>query len=146
VSDIVREALEAYLGLRPTEPGQVSDTPDTVSDLAARVNAVVSDIASLQERLERLDAYLTTRTPRVRQRPTKRPTPPPPEPAPAVDTRQARTAGGQRKLTPRQVRALRDKHRRGVPVPALMDEYGISRASVFRYLQSDKRSGEVDGP
>jgi hypothetical protein len=143
VSDIVREALEAYLGLRPTErptePGQGSDTPDTVSDLAARVNAVVSDIASLQERLERLDAYLTTRTPRVRQRPTQRPTPPQPEPAPAVDTRQARTAGGQRKLTPRQVRALRDKHRRGVPVLALMDEYGISRASVFRYLQSDKR-------
>jgi hypothetical protein len=43
------------------------------------------------------------------------------------------------RLTPRQQRALRDKHRRGVPVPALMDEYGISRASVFRYLQSDKR-------
>jgi hypothetical protein len=52
---------------------------------------------------------------------------------------QPRTAGGQRKLTPRQVRALRDKHLRGVPVPALMEEYGLSRASVFRYLQSDKR-------
>jgi hypothetical protein len=46
-----------------------------------------------------------------------------------------------RKLTPRQGRALRDKHQRGVPVPALMGEYGISRASVFRYLQSDKRTG-----
>lgn len=44
-----------------------------------------------------------------------------------------------RKLTPRQIRALRDKHLRGVPVPALMDEYGLSRASVFRYLQSEKR-------
>jgi hypothetical protein len=44
-----------------------------------------------------------------------------------------------RKLTPRQIRALRDKHLRGMTVPALMDEYGISRASVFRYLQSDKR-------
>jgi hypothetical protein len=50
----------------------------------------------------------------------------------------------QRKLTPRQVRALRDKHLRGVPVPALMEEYGISRASVFRYLQSDKRSRSGD--
>jgi hypothetical protein len=48
-------------------------------------------------------------------------------------------AAHQRKLTPRQVRALRDKHRRGVPVPALMEEYGISRASVFRYLQSEQR-------
>jgi hypothetical protein len=37
------------------------------------------------------------------------------------------------------VRALRDKHLRGVPIAALMEEYGISRASVFRYLQSDKR-------
>jgi hypothetical protein len=44
-----------------------------------------------------------------------------------------------RKLTSRQIRALRDKHLRGVPVPALMEEYGLSRASVFRYLQSDKR-------
>jgi hypothetical protein len=44
-----------------------------------------------------------------------------------------------RKLTSRQIRALRDKHLRGVPVPALMEEYGISRASMFRYLQSDKR-------
>jgi hypothetical protein len=48
-------------------------------------------------------------------------------------------AARQRKLTPRQIRALRDKHLRGVPVPALMEEYGLSRASVFRYLRSDKR-------
>jgi hypothetical protein len=26
-----------------------------------------------------------------------------------------------------------------VTIPALMDEYGISRASVFRYLQKEKR-------
>jgi len=53
---------------------------------------------------------------------------------------QQKTSRGRRKLTPRQVRALRDKHLRGVPVPALLDEYGISRASLFRYLQSDKRA------
>jgi hypothetical protein len=51
----------------------------------------------------------------------------------------APTGRGQRKLTPRQQRALRDKYQRGVSVPALMDEYGMSRASVFRYLQSEKR-------
>jgi hypothetical protein len=44
-----------------------------------------------------------------------------------------------RKLTPRQIRALRDKHLRGVPLPALLEEYGISKASLFRYLRSDKR-------
>jgi hypothetical protein len=46
-----------------------------------------------------------------------------------------------RKLMPRQIRALRDKHLRGVPLPALMDEYQISKASLFRYLRSDKRGG-----
>jgi len=52
---------------------------------------------------------------------------------------QARAPIGQRKLTPRQVRALRDKRHRGVSIEALMEEYAISRASVFRYLQSEKR-------
>jgi len=54
-------------------------------------------------------------------------------------TAAARTRRGQWKLTPRQRRALRDKRQRGVSIEALMDEYGLSRASVFRYLQSEKR-------
>jgi hypothetical protein len=49
------------------------------------------------------------------------------------------TGRGQRKLTPRLVRALRDKRHRGVSIEALMEEYALSRASVFRYLQSEKR-------
>jgi predicted HicB family RNase H-like nuclease len=52
---------------------------------------------------------------------------------------QEKASRDRHKLTPRQVRALRDKHLRGVPVPALLEEYDISRASLFRYLQSDKR-------
>jgi len=55
--------------------------------------------------------------------------------APAV----ARPRRGVPKLTPRQIRALRDKRQRGVSVAALQEEYGISRASVFRYLRSPKR-------
>lgn len=144
-SAIICEALEAYLGLgptlRPTIQGQLSDTlsdSPLMSDMSAKISALVSDVARLQERLEELDAYLATRPPRVRQRQTAGPTP-----ATPADMPQPRTAGGQRKLTPRQVRALRDKHLRGVPVPALMEEYGISRASVFRYLHSDKRAGRA---
>jgi hypothetical protein len=34
---------------------------------------------------------------------------------------------------------MRDKRQRGVSIEALMDEYGLSRASVFRYLQSEKQ-------
>jgi hypothetical protein len=108
--------------------------------MAATIQALVAEVASLQARLEQLEAALTPSAPRVRQRPTLRPTPAQPE-AP-----QPRTAGGQRKLTPRQQRALRDKYQRGVPVEALMEEYSISRASVFRYLQSDKRAGGTGGP
>jgi hypothetical protein len=41
---------------------------------------------------------------------------------------------GGLKLTPRQGKALRAKRARGVPVKALMEEYGVSKATVFRYL------------
>ena len=46
------------------------------------------------------------------------------EPSPSVPARHGR------KLTPRQIRCAEDKHLRGVTVPALMDEYGISRVCV----------------
>jgi hypothetical protein len=42
---------------------------------------------------------------------------------------------GQYKLTPRQVRSLRAKRQRGATIQSLMEEYGISRATLFRYLQ-----------
>jgi len=42
---------------------------------------------------------------------------------------------GQYKLTPRQAASLRAKRQRGAPIKALMEEYGISRATLFRYLQ-----------
>jgi Helix-turn-helix domain of resolvase len=45
------------------------------------------------------------------------------------------TPPGQYKLTPRQVASLRAKRQRGTPIKALMEEYGISRATVFRYLE-----------
>jgi hypothetical protein len=47
----------------------------------------------------------------------------------------AGTRRGVPKLTPRQVAALRRKRQRGTPIKALMEEYGISKATVFRYLQ-----------
>ena len=34
---------------------------------------------------------------------------------------------------------LWNAYERGVSVPALQEEYGISRSTVFRYLQSEKR-------
>jgi predicted DNA binding protein len=52
------------------------------------------------------------------------------QPSPALHTRP-----GQNKLTPRQVASLRAKRARRVPIKSLMEEYGISKATVFRYLQ-----------
>jgi hypothetical protein len=45
------------------------------------------------------------------------------------------TRRGGLKLTPEQEVALRAKRQQGIPIKALMEEYGISKASVFRYLQ-----------
>lgn len=79
VSDIMREALETYLGLRPTErptaPAPVSD----MSDVMAKLTALVSDGADLRNQLAALDAR-ETRPSRIRQRPTKHQTPRPTRP------------------------------------------------------------------
>jgi hypothetical protein len=54
----------------------------------------------------------------------------------------APTAGnirrGQYKLNRRQVSAMRAKRQRGVPIKALMEEYGLSKATVFRYLAAER--------
>jgi hypothetical protein len=44
-------------------------------------------------------------------------------------------APGQTKLTPLQIAEMRGKRAAGVPIKALMDEYGISKATLFRYLK-----------
>ena len=48
---------------------------------------------------------------------------------------------GQYKLTPRQVRSLRAKRARGTPIRALMEEFSISKATVFRYLATESDAG-----
>jgi hypothetical protein len=132
---LVREALSAYLAdLPPPGTPTPADSADTLRELQAQLAAVTA-------RVEMLELALTA-VPTPRRQDTARiADTPPPDADSAADTAPTPPppGRGQRKLTPRQVRALRDKHRRGVPVPALMEEYSISRASVFRYLQSEKR-------
>jgi hypothetical protein len=41
---------------------------------------------------------------------------------------------GGLKLTPGQAKALRAKRARGTSIKALMEEYGVSKATLFRYL------------
>jgi hypothetical protein len=54
----------------------------------------------------------------------------------ATDTRQDDL--GKRKLTQRQATELRSKRQRGVPIKTLMQDYGLSRASVHRYLSTPR--------
>jgi hypothetical protein len=113
---IVRQALVAYLARQLGTPESTVELATAVAVMAARLDGLQDQVEELAVRVEMLAATWQ----------------------PVADT-VARP--GQRKLTPRQVRALRDKHQRGVPLPALMEEYGLSRASVFRYLQSEQRTG-----
>ena len=44
--------------------------------------------------------------------------------------------GRQRKLTKQQVTALQSKRQHGVLITTLMHDYGLSKASVYRYLST----------
>jgi hypothetical protein len=58
-----------------------------------------------------------------------------PQPGPSLVTEPARPAPGHFKLTARQAAALRAKRARGTPMKVLMEEYSISKATLFRYLK-----------
>ena len=82
VSDIIRTALEGYLGVRPTEGPTERPTAlqlsDAVSDMSDKLTRLASDVSDIRIRIERLEAGKTGPS-RVRQeqsvRPTTRPTP-----------------------------------------------------------------------
>jgi hypothetical protein len=105
VAVLIREALSAYL----------ADTA-TPADHATPVQALQEQLAALTQRVEALEQAPLRR----RQR---------------VDTPLARIPGGQPKLTPRQITLLRAKRARGVPIKVLIEEFAISRATLFRYLK-----------
>jgi hypothetical protein len=87
VSDIIREALETYFGLRqtvcPTNGASVSDSTlhmsdsvsAVVSDISAQLSEVVSDVSDMRELLVQLEARLDEISTGVRQGRTSRPTP-----------------------------------------------------------------------
>jgi hypothetical protein len=139
VSDIVREALEAYFQggehACPTCPTPVSDTTSQMSDIFALLSDKLSDMTTQLERVERRLAVLEATTDAVCPCPTG-PQVLPADPArPFVD----RPRGGQYKLTSQEAAALRAKRAAGVPIPALMQEYHLARTTLYRYLQAQER-------
>jgi Arc/MetJ-type ribon-helix-helix transcriptional regulator len=84
VSDIVRQALEAYLGgtasARPTRQTSLSDTTPPLSDASTQASDSLSDIRAQLEAIQHRLTALETASAPVRQRPTPRPTPRPTRP------------------------------------------------------------------
>jgi predicted transcriptional regulator len=154
-SAIIREALAQFDSVSPRVTAAEADTEQlrmlirdeltvssvvtaTVTDtMAATLPALVRQIVEGMA-LEALGLPVTAtasdvtvagesgKTPAVEDLAVS-PTEPPPQ--------RGGTSGGQYKLTPRQVASLRRKRARGTPIKSLMEEYGISRATLFRYLQ-----------
>jgi hypothetical protein len=120
---IVRQALVAYLARQPETPESAVELAVAVAAMAARLDGLQDQVEGLAARLEMLAANWQPEAAKSRQPPA---------------ATAARAAPGPRKLTPRQVRALRDKHRRGVPVPALMDG-GVRPQSGERVSVSSER-------
>ena len=54
--------------------------------------------------------------------------------------------GGRPTLTPAQVLALRDQRAAGVLIKDLMSQYGLSKASVYRYLDGTPPQAPADTP
>jgi hypothetical protein len=120
---LIQEALSAYLADTPP-PGTptpapiAADSADTLRELQAQLAALTTRVVTLEQ--AQLPQPIETPTDRQQSTP--------------ADTPQGHARGGQRKRPPRQVRAMRAKRAGGAPIKALMKEYGLSKATVFRYL------------
>src|SRR5437763_1476248 len=77
VSDILREALEAYLGIRPTQgPTELAaavGVTQGLSDILARLAALASDVSDTLTRVGALEHRVATLEARPTVRPAQRP-------------------------------------------------------------------------
>lgn len=58
--------------------------------------------------------------------------------------RAGRLLGGKPKLTPRRQAQLVRDHEAGVPVPDLVEDYGVSRATAYRVIAAARESGTLE--
>src|SRR5262249_33527468 len=139
LSDIMREALEAYFGLPPaqvldTRPG-LSDMSDTLSDMRAR-------LAQLEARLDELGSG-------VGQRPTACPTPAPPpatpESPPAVPAHVERIAEFAAEYSRLSLGELaQELHTRGIYSATdrhTGESKPVNRGTLTRWLEQARQAG-----
>src|SRR5215471_16587193 len=119
---LIREALSAYLADTPP-----TSALTTAADSAHTLQDLSEQLAILRIRVDALEQVL----PRRRQSAARGAARDAHRTLTPADTVGARLPRGQYKLTPRQATAQRA---RGAPIRALMAKYGISKATLFRYL------------
>jgi hypothetical protein len=113
----MRDALSAYLAdPQPTEVSTSADSADSVHHLGEQLAILRARVEALEQVLTRRRQHIDTLSIPATGAPTRLPV-------------------GQFKLTPRQVASLRARHARGAPIKALMEEFELSKASVYRYLK-----------
>jgi len=121
-SEMIEQALAQF---HPGDPPRIGNDTDT-----AQIQALMQDMvrAILPELREQMLQELRGDMAVADMNGNVTVTEPAHTPAP-------RLAPGQNKLTPRQVASLRAKRQRGTTIKPLMEEYGISKATLFRYLK-----------
>ena len=103
--------------LREALAAYLANTPPTPADTLQRL---VEQVAALTTRVDALERELTARRQQAHS-----------------DVHTPRS----RKLTPRQMATLLARRPRVTPIKELMEEFGVSRSTVLRYLKKAREGG-----
>jgi hypothetical protein len=146
-SELAQQALDAWSPTRVLSTDTVTDTAQLQAMIEAKVEAITTpQLRAFQEHVAALVPALVqaalaqqgvTGTATVTGTDTVTETP---APAPASGRQRRQAPAPQawptaHKLSPMQAAELRGKRAAGVPHKVLMQEYGLSRATLYRYLK-----------
>jgi hypothetical protein len=134
-SEMIEQALAQF---HPGNPPRIGNDTDTAQSLGLAEDTVRAMLLGLKEEmLQELRGEMAVAATNSNVTETLPAQQYEAEPGHGVVTEPARTrpAPGHFKLTARQAAALRAKRARGTPMKVLMEEYGISKATLFRYLK-----------
>jgi hypothetical protein len=121
-SEMIEQALAQF---HPGNPPRIGNDTDTAQSQGLTEDTVRAMLLGLKEEiLQELRGELAVTAMNGNVTIT--------EPA---NTPAPRSARGTNILTPTQAAEMRGKRSAGVPIKALMQEYGISKATVHRYLK-----------
>ena len=121
-SEVIEQALAQF---HPGSPPRVGHETDA-SQLQASIEAVLA--RTLRDQVREVLKEMHEEVPVTDTDSNEAGTRP-------ADTPPTRPALGQTKLTPLKAAEMKGKRAAGTPIKTLLEEYGISKATVFRYLK-----------